>query len=209
MRSLFRTPFQPARLSGVSDGRPAASLGDMLFAQERNSLLSKIESGSQKLLAVKKWIASRIDADPMLLRTFGQQHISDNFWGYDELVDKDQYYVNVALDTLRDDLESWDLDGETLSRIDEWAAAIDIMYGAMNQYGKTPLTTVTGAVIPGTVAPPASAAPAGVTGGGQIPAGSDVTTRPPSVGLSTKEILTYGGIGAGALVVIAALKKFL
>jgi hypothetical protein len=110
---------------------------------------------------VRKWIASRIDADPMLLRTFGQQYISDNFWGYDDIVVKDQYYVDKAQGDLSEgrgtyvdeDVQGWEIDDETLGRVDEWALAIDNMYQGMQEFGKTALTTTGGQTIPNSTAP--------------------------------------------------------
>lgn len=214
MRSMFTSTFQPARkLQGYrpvfsAPARPA--LGAAVSEAARTALLDKVQTGENRLAAVRKWIASRIDLDPMLLRTFGQQHVSDNFWGYSELVEKDQYYVDQAVQILNDDLSGWDVSEEISSRTDEWATAIDIMYGAMQQYGKTPLTTPAGAPIQNTVAPTTGGTvpPATPTGGGKIPAGASVNTPPPSTGFPTKEVLLYGGIGLGALALIAIIKKY-
>jgi len=205
MRSIFRgSAFQPARQLGSL--RPAPILGTMLFAEERNTILSKIADGAERLTAVKKWIASRIDQDPMLLRTFGQQHIADNFWGYDELVDKDQWYVDQAVQILGEDLESWELDEETTSRIDEWATAIGIMQDAMNRYGQTPLTTQSGTVIPGTTAPPGGSIQP-TSGGGRIQPGANVTDPSPSAGIKMKDVLIYGGLGLGAIALVLLIKN--
>jgi hypothetical protein len=207
MRSLFRSTFQPARrIAGGFRPAPTPVLGAAVFSDERNAILQRIVTGSERMVAIRKWIASRIDADPMLLRTFGQQYIADNFWGYDELVIKDQYYVDLALETLRTDLEMWDLDEETAARIDEWYAVIDIMYAAMNEYGKTPLITASGQTVPGTTAPPGGTTqPTG--GGGRVQPGTNVTNTPPSAGISTKTALVYGGIGLGAVVLALLIKN--
>jgi hypothetical protein len=227
MRSLFKSTFQPARR--VSSGfqpalagprrpsTPVVELGVNVFADQRNAILTKITNGNQRLLAVRQWIASRIDQDPMLLKTFGEKYISDNFWGYDDIVTKDQYYVDLASQALTGDLEMWDLDDETIGRVDEWAAVIDIMYAAMQEYGKTPLTTPAGTQVPNTVAPPPTAPPASPTGsGGKVPAGSSVKTPPPAgaggaggmfLGIPSKDALLYGGIGLGVIVLIAIAKK--
>jgi len=215
MRSQFRSTFQPAfGERQVTLARPVGRpqlfaqrqvvLGATVFADERNAILQKIKSGRDRMATVRKWIASRIDADPMLLRTFGQQYVSDNFWGYDDIVVKDQYYVDRAEGILSEDLESWDLDEETSARVDEWAAVIDIMYAAMQEYGRTPLTTTTGQTVPNTVAPSGGARPA--SGGGRVAPGANVTTRPPSTGISTKDAITYGGIGLGAIALVLLLK---
>lgn len=215
MRSQFKSTFQPAlggqrqvRLA-VPVGRPQlfaphrATMGEMILADQRNAILSKIKTGTDRLAQVRKWIASRIDADPMLLRTFGQQYISDNFWGYDDIAVKDQYYVDRAVGILREDLESWDLDEETLGRIDEWALVIDNMYQGMQEFGKTPLTTTGGQILPNTTAPGNVLPPAT---GGRVPG---VTTAPPSTtyGIQTKDLITYGGIGLGAVALVLLLKN--
>jgi hypothetical protein len=209
MRSLFRSTFQPARRIAGSFRPalvPASALGAAVFSDERNAILQRVVTGSERMVAIRKWIASRIDADPMLLRTFGQQYIADNFWGYDELVIKDQYYVDLALETLRADLEMWDLSEETAARIDEWYAVIDIMYAAMNEYGKTPLTTAAGTPIPNTTAPPGGTTQS-TGGGGRVQPGTNVTNTPPSAGISTKTALLYGGIGLGAVVLALLIKN--
>lgn len=199
MRSQFTSSFRPAGFRQVAISgarrRPQAVLGAAVFADERNAILQKIKTGRDRMIQVRKWIASRIDADPMLLRTFGQEHISKNFWDFDDIVVQDQYYVDRAEGILLEDLEAWDLDEETLARVDEWALVIDNMYAGMQEFGKVALTTVTGQPIPGTVAPP-----------GKAPAGASVTAGPPSKGITTKDALTYGGIGLGAIALILLLK---
>lgn len=221
MRSQFKSTFQPA-LGGnlqVRLARPVnrpqliqprrVVLGATIFADERNAILSKIKTGSDRMAQVRKWIASRIDADPMLLRTFGQQYIADNFWGYDDIVVKDQYYVDRAQGALREgqgayvdeDVQAWELDEETLARVDEWALVIDNMYQGMQEFGKTPLTTTGGQVVPNTTAPGTILPPASGT---RAPG---PTTAPPSKGIATKDLLTYGGIGLGAVALVLLLKN--
>lgn len=213
MRSQFKSTFQPA-LGGnlqVRLARPVnrpqlfqqhrATMGATVFADERNAILSKIKTGTDRMAQVRKWIASRIDADPMLLRTFGQQYIADNFWGYDDIVVKDQYYVDRAQAILREDLESWELDEETLGRVDEWALVIDNMYQGMQEFGKTPLTTTGGQVVPNTTAPGSILPPASGT---RVPG---PTAAPPSSGIPTKDLITYGGIGLGAVALVLLLKN--
>lgn len=199
MRSNFTSTFRPARFRQVplagARRRPQIVLGLSVFADERNAILRKIQTGKERMAQVRKWIASRIDEDPMLLRTFGQEHISKNFWDFDDIVVKDQYYVDLAEGVLREELESWELDEETLARVDEWALVIDNMYAGMQEFGKVALTTVTGQPIPGTVAPP-----------GKSPVGASVTAGLPSKGITTKDALTYGGIGLGAIALILLLK---
>lgn len=223
MRSQFKSTFQPAlgghhqvRLA-VPVGRPqlfqtrSVSMGATVLADERNAILAKIKTGTDRLAQVRKWIASRIDADPMLLRTFGQQYISDNFWGYDDIVTKDQYYVDKAQGDLSEsrgtyvseDTQGWEIDDETLGRIDEWALVIDNMYQGMQEFGKTPLTTTGGKVLPNTTAP-GNVLPTASTG--RVPV-TGPTTAPPSKGIPTKDLITYGGIGLGAVALVLLLKN--
>lgn len=230
MRSQFRNTFQPARR--ISGGfqpamvrapyrpvTPLATLGTEISYDERTSILDKIDNGNKRMAAVRKWIASRIDQDPMLRKTFGEQYISDNFWGYMDLIDKDQYYVNLITPQLAADLEMWDVDDNARSYVDEWAQVVDIAYSAMQEYGKVPLTTPGGATVPNTTppsttVPPASGGTGGKppAGGGKIPAGTSVKTPPPTggtiLGLPSKDVLLYGGIGLGAIALVAIIKKY-
>lgn len=222
MRSMFTSTFQPARR--ISSGfqpalagprrpsTPVVELGVNVFADQRNAMLTKISNGTQRIAAVRKWIASRIDQDPMLRRTFGEQYISDNFWAYDDIVTKDQYYVDQASQALAGDLEMWDLSDETIGRVDEWALVIDGMYDGMQEYGKTPLTSpTTGTQVPGTTPPAGNIPPAGTPGKAPL-----LTTPPPAgaggkggtfLGIPSKDALLYGGIGLGVIVLIAIAKK--
>jgi hypothetical protein len=223
---MFTSTFQPARripsgfqsvLAASSPRRAlaprvAAALGMNVFADQRNAILTKIQNGNQRLLAVRKWIASRIDQDPMLRRTFGQQYISDNFWAYDDIVTKDQYYVDLASQALAEDLEMWDLDDETIGRVDEWALVIDGMYDGMQEYGKIPLTNPsTGAQVPGTTPPAGNIPPAGTAGKAPL-----MTTPPPTgaggkggtfLGIPSKDALLYASLGIGAIALIVIIKK--
>jgi hypothetical protein len=210
---MFTSSFHPARsalrsvLPARSHARTGAELGVSTSESERSSLLLAISEGFQKLETVRKWIASRIDFDPLLLTTFGQRHIADNFWGYDELVVKDQYYVNQAQDALGDDVGPWDLSEEVTSRTYEWGAAIDIMYDAMTKYGRTPLTTQNGSPIQSTVAPQTTAG-GGTAGGGGIKAGSNIDNEPPSAGIPIKDVLIYSGIGVVAVAAVLLVKRY-
>lgn len=225
MRSQFTSTFQPARR--ISSGfqpvlayrtrrsaAPVMELGVTVFADQRNSMLTTIENGTKRLADVRKWIASRIDQDPMLLRTFGQQYIADNFWAYDDIATKDQYYVDQALQALTGDLEMYDLSDETIGRVDEWALVIDNMYGGMQEYGKTPLTNPsTGAPVQGTTPPATSVPPAS----GSNPK-APLTTPPAGaaagakggtfLGMPSDKVLLYGGVGLGALILIGLIKKY-
>jgi hypothetical protein len=209
-RPQLFSKFQAHDLSGRSSARRVV-LGATVLADERNAILSKIKNGTARMAQVRKWIASRIDADPMLLRTFGQQYISDNFWGYDDIVVKDQYYVDKAQGDLSEgrgtyvdeDVQGWEIDDETLGRVDEWALAIDNMYQGMQEFGKTALTTTGGQTIPNSTAPTTTVPP---SSGGKHPV-TGPTASPPSQGIPTKDLLTYGGIGLGTIVLALLLKN--
>jgi len=201
---MFTSSFQPAR----HPVRLRPALGAAVSEPVRAAMLDKIQTGEIRMAAVRKWIASRIDLDPMLQRTFGQPHIVENFWGYGELVEKDQYYVDQAVQILNDDLSGWDISEAISSRVDEWAAVVDIMYAGMQEYGKTPLTTAGGVPIPNTTAPPTGGTVPATTGGGSVPAGANLNIQPPSEGLSTQQIVIYGAAGVAVIAVIAIIKKY-
>lgn len=179
-------PYAGYRPAAPRLGRPAPArrpvLGVQLSSEERATTLTKIAAGSQKMAQVRKWIASRIDQDPMLLRTFREKYISDNFWGYDDLVVKDQWYVDQTSKQLQSaNSQDWDVPEENLARTDEWAQVIDIMHAAMQEYG-------------------AALAP-----GARPPVPGAVATPPPSGGLKTTDLLVGGAVAVGLGVLIAAL----
>lgn len=162
-------------------------MGVVLSRSQRDETLAKIAAGTQKLAQVRGWIASRIDQDPMLLRTFREKYISDNFWGYDDLVVKDQWYVDQTQAKLQSqDPAAWDLPEEHLARTDDWARAIDIMHGAMVEYG-------------GATGMRPGAAPATTT---------RITTPPPPAapaGISTSDLLIGGAVAVGLGLLVSAI----
>lgn len=117
-------------------GTPSARLGELLDASGRSRVLAAIAAGTQRMAEVRKWIASLIDRDPMLARTLRDQVVVDNFWAYDDLVVKSQWYVDqTAAQLSSDDPAQWDVPEENLARTDDWARSIDILHGAMREYG--------------------------------------------------------------------------
>jgi hypothetical protein len=229
MKTLFSLGFQsnhpftvrhPSLIGAASLGRPIplrmgqetsefehvadaqAQADAQANADLRAKLTASIAAGTKKLATVRSWIASRIDQDPMLLKTFREKYISDNFWGYDDMVTKDQYYVDLATQKIASsDPINWDFSEEMLGRIDEWNKGIDIMYAAMQEYGG--LGTVT--------ATPVKAAPVvnpktGIPVKSSIAPGATVKSAPPSSGISTNTLLVGGGIAAAALAVIMAMR---
>lgn len=122
----------PIALAGARDAR----LGELLDASGRSRVLASISAGTQKMAEVRKWIASLIDRDPMLARTLRDPGIVDNFWAYDDLVVKSQWYVDqTAAQLSSDDPAKWDVSEENLGRTDDWVRSIDILHGAMREYG--------------------------------------------------------------------------
>jgi len=224
MKTLFAAGFRsddifavrhPSFAHAPSLGRAlpvglAPTLGDVLSSDAKMKLQATIQAGTTKMAAVRAWIASRIDQDPMLRQTLtkgdsSQNFVVDNFWGYDDLVVKDQYYVDQAQAQLSQ--PDPDLSEDTLGRVDEWAKAIDIMYAAMLEYGGAAVKALpvkTGpAAITTTVVNPKTGMPVPST----IAPGASVATPPPSSGISTNTLLIGGGIAAAALAIILAMKS--
>lgn len=126
------TALAPIALAGPR----GAYLGELLDASGRSRVLAAISAGTQKMAEVRKWIASLIDRDPMLARTLRDQVVVDNFWAYDDLVVKSQWYVDqTAAQLSSDDPTKWDVSEENLGRTDDWVRSIDILHGAMREYG--------------------------------------------------------------------------
>jgi hypothetical protein len=150
MKTMFAVGFQVSQnvwdrrtVSGtfLGQARPKV-LGETLSSAQIDQYTAKIANGRQKLAQLRKWIASRIDADPMLARTFNDAVVQKNFWDFDDIVTKDQWYVDQTEDALRNPPSAdYDIPTENLGRTDEWAQVIDNMVWGMNEYGKVPLTT--------------------------------------------------------------------
>lgn len=154
------------------------SLGDPLTAAEIDDLMSKITAGRQRLAQVRQWIASKIDADPLLARTFNDPVVQRNFWDYLDLVNTDQSYVDRTWEALQNPVSAdYDIPNENVQRTDDWSKAVDILYGAMREYGNVQTTTPIGT----TPVKPAAKAPeakilgvpqnAVILGGGILAAG--------------------------------------
>lgn len=142
MKTFFAVGFEPTKdlwdrrtVAGTLLGQ-AHTMGRPLSSQEIDAYISKIQTYRRKLAQVRTWIASRIDADPMLSKTFSNPVVEKNFWDYMDLINKDQYYADQTWEALQNPVSAdYDIPEENLSRTDEWAQVIDIVYGAMQEYG--------------------------------------------------------------------------
>jgi hypothetical protein len=190
----------------------------------QKDMISKINAGNSKWAAVRAWIASRIDADPMLQKTLtggdsSQQYVVDNFWGYDDLINKDQYYADLAMRQIAAGQPPSD---DTAGRVDEWAKVIDIMTSVMQQYGGRPVGTPLPVKMgPTTTTPSTTLGPINTTTpraispttGKPLPTtiapGATIQTPPPAstiAGIPTKTLL-WGGAAILAAIGIAAVVK--
>jgi hypothetical protein len=189
--------------------RPRRGLGDPIDKATHDAILATISAGNVKIAAVRRWIASLIDKDPMLQRTITKGNsdnnfMVDNFWSYDDLVTKDQWYVDQATANLNNPNPStWDLSQDTQGRVSDWGKAIDIMYAAMQEFGGAGAISATG--VPNKLAPVAGVGPFGPTGA-ILPTGPSVlATAPSSSGITTKDILIGGAVALGAGALLYAL----
>lgn len=190
MRSITRVGFQPMNPFMGGDTLMANSrirLGVVVDKATRDQLLSKIQAGTTKIAAVRAWIDTKLAADPTLSTTFGQAHVVENFWGYMDMVRGAQWYVDEAKAALSA-ASGWNLDEETMLKVNDWISAVDIAYDAVKQYGKIdPIT-----LLPGGAAP----APGGMP---------SVQTPPPSSGPSTGTVLTVAAVAVGVVGLAALL----
>lgn len=173
--------------------RPA--LGIKIDKVSRDQYLAKINAGTRKLATLRSWIAARIDADPMLQKTFKNDAVViKNFWDFDDIVVKDQWYVDQASMALnKSDPSAWDLSDETMGRVDEWALVIDDMAQGMTMLSASPTGSVTSS---NTISPT----------GGVLPAGLPASlTTPKSSGLTGKDLLIGSGIALGVGALLYAL----
>lgn len=191
MKHMFETSgFRPTNHFMGGGGRPALGtpirvrMGDPVNQIDRDGLLGMIKAGTARMAAVRSWISSRINQDPMLARTFNDQVVQDNFWSYDDLVTGDQWAVDAASQALTPiDPSSWDLSPEIVQRVGDWAKAVDIMYAGMQQYG-------------------------GGSSGGMVkmgPIGPTTITAPTGTSLRTPPAPVAGGLTTGQLVVGGAV----
>lgn len=186
--NVFMEPAGP-RLGGVR-------MGDPVVAAERDRLLGLIKTGSAKLAQVRQWIASRINQDPMLYNTFKERYIADNFWSYDDLVTKDDWAVQSIQQALySEDPSSWDVSPDTVHYLEDWFAAVDIMYSGMQEYGGNP------------VAPKSYTSPTGVVSRPGTPGtATSVLNKPaPGQGLTTGQMVIGGAVIVGAGILLSSL----
>jgi hypothetical protein len=167
-------------------------------AEKRAQLQAVITKGNTRLAQVRSWSETQYAKDPTLLSTFKQQHIVNNWNGYEELVRKDQYYADLASKKISSlDPINWEFSEELLSRVVEWNQVIDIMYAGMVEYGGATASIKLGP------------SPTGVTGAPvqtRIAPNATISTPPPSDGISTKTLLIGAGVTAAVIGLIFALK---
>lgn len=174
----------PRRLGGITQG-------------ERDRLLGIIKNGSAKIAAVRNWISTRINQDPMLYNTFRERYVADNFWSYDDLVNSDQWAVDTASQVLASsDPSVWNVSDEVMGRVEDWGAAVDIMYAGMQEYGNVGAKSTMPASVPGgaPVAPGLPGRPSSV-----------LNTPAPGTGLSNNQLLIGGAVLVGAGLLVAAI----
>lgn len=192
MKHMFETSgFRPASMFTGGGGRSlrlgtpiGIRMGDPVSQVDRDGMLSIIKSGTARIAAVRKWIASKIDQDPMLARTFNDSVVQSNFWSFDDLVNSDQWAIDAAYQNLASsDPSAWDLSEDVVARVGDWGKAVDTMYAGMQQYGGGGSGGIVkmGPVGPTGVSAPAASAlknpPAPVAGGfttGQLVVGGAV-----------------------------------
>jgi len=204
MKTLFATGFEISRNVWTSTGPSGAylgagaELGRPLTAAEIDGFTSKIAQGRQKLAAVRAFIAARIDADPMLQRTFNDAVVQRNFWDYLDLINKDQYYADRVWDQIQNPSSAeYDIPDNDLDYTNEWAQVVDIVYSAMQQYGGAPPVARPGAIgptgLPTGVAPKKGVAP------GAMP----MAPQPMILGIPQNTFLIGAGLAGLGLLAVA------
>lgn len=197
MRSRFTSSFRPAGFRQVALMRPAmgfkvsrgATLGRSLSSAEIDAYTATIESGRKKLARINAWINSKRAAQPFGWTLFDDAQVQTNFYNWMDTMNSDQPAVDRVQAMIEDPVSAdYEIPDGDLDRVDEWALMVEYMTQAMQQYG-------TG-VKPGSIVGPTP---------GRTPSGTTATT-PPSKGVTTKDALTYGGIGLGAIALILLLK---
>jgi len=172
-------------------------------ADMRDKLAAVIAQGAPKAAQWRTWIATQYAKDPTLLSIFKEQYIVDNIRGYQDIINTDQASVDMASQKIASpDQRNWDFSEDMQIRVNEWNQVLDILVGAMKEYGGVKpavpvpvkmgpiINTKTGAPVPSSIAP-----------------GATVRTAPPAAsGVSTNTLLVGGGIAAAALALILALK---
>lgn len=224
MKTLFSVGFQsnnpftvrhPSLKGASSQGRAIPLMGQetsefehiadaeaQANADLRAKLSAIITKGNQKLAQVNAWIQTQYTKDPTLLATFKEQYVAENWRGYDDIVTKDQSYVDLAAQKIASqDPRNWDFSEDMIGRVQEWDQVIDIMVAGMQQYGGIKAT------IPNKLAPLTKIT--GVTGAPiqtRIAPGATITTPPPAEGISPKTLLIGGGVLAAVVGLVLALK---
>lgn len=185
MKTMFENGFRPASAFFGSTLQGSAKLGVVLDRLERESMLIDISEGTKKLSQVRAWIATRIDADPMLKRTFNDAVVEKNFWDFLDMTLRDQWAVDQAASKLRPEAATgWDVEEDALVRTEDWVKRVDALYGAMQQYGGATTPTTPSGTRPGTMA-----------------------TGATILGIPAKDALLGGGIAIGVGVLLYALLR--
>lgn len=224
MKTLFSFGFQshdpftlrhPSLSGSATLGRPIPVMGQETTEFEhlrvaeaetnaavRDQLAAIIAQGTPKAAQWRAWIAAQFAKDPTLLSIFKEQYIVDNIRGYQDILNTDQASVDMASQKIASqDPQNWYFSEDMQIRVDEWNRVLDILVGAMKEYGGVkPVTT--GPVRPVKMGPLYNTS----TGTTSIAPGATVKTPPPSSGVSTNTLLVGGGIAAAALALILALK---
>jgi hypothetical protein len=225
MKTLFSFGFQshdpftlrhPSLSGSATLGRPIPVMGQETTEFEhlrvaeaetnaavRDQLAAIIAQGTPKAAQWRAWIAAQFAKDPTLLSIFKEQYIVDNIRGYQDILNTDQASVDMASQKIASqDPQNWYFSEDMQIRVDEWNRVLDILVGAMKEYGGVrPVSTgtpvkmgpmynpKTGAAVPTSIAP-----------------GATFKTPPPTSGIPTNTLLVGGGIAAAALALILALK---
>lgn len=196
MKTLFTMGFAAQSMwSGQVLKGP--SLGVALTAAEIDGYMSKIKNGRAKLAQVRAWIAARIDADPMLARTFSDAVVQKNFWDFMDQIDRDQWYVDQTWEGLQNPTSpDYDTPEENLARTDEWAQIIGTLVAATQQYGGTVPRVVR-------MGPDGRPLPAG-TPGAVVKPGTPVKEST-ILGIKTNDLLLGASVAVGVGALLYAL----
>lgn len=213
MRSQFSSTFQPA-LGGhhqVALGQPTiglralrvprpsmipsrsffggSELGRALTSAEIDDLTAKISAGRQKLARINAWIESKKAVQPFGWKLFDDEALEANFWNWSKTAASEEDSVaRVWAEITNPTTVDYDVNQDDLILTKDWINMVNWMADAMERYG----TSVKPGAI--TTTPP----------GGRTSPGT--TTQKPSTGIPTKDLITYGGIGLGAIALILLLK---
>lgn len=184
MKTMFENGFRPASAFFGSTLRGHAKLGVVLDRLERESMLIDISENTQKLAQVRAWMASLVNSDPMLDKTFVDPVIRENFLDFNHLAIRDQWAVDQAQSTLRNESATgWDLPEDVVVRVGDWVKRVEALHAAMQEYGgRKPGPETRPGTRPGTMA-----------------------TGATILGIPAKDALLGGGIAIGVGVLLYAL----